>query len=595
VRVFPSLLEDYRTASRQVPRLERMLAGARAFFTVTALGAIFLDPTEPARFAGLTYALLAAYAIYSVVVWVWIRRSWSPGVRGSLVLHGIDVLWVSVLTMFSAGPASPLYLFFLFAMLAAAYRWGFRGTLVTVLVSSGIFLFESAMVALSPWAQTWSADVPFQLNRIIIRGTYLLLTGVLLGYLAEQEKQFRAEMAAIAEGMRQPRVERGLGGTAVAVGQHVRRTFQAAAADLIIKDRENERTLLWHIDNPERPGERDARRRLELDRWQQEAWLFPGPSQTWYAERPRGDSSSRNLKAYAIDPTVSALREAPVMIPLKLAEARTFRSLLAVDFGLANEWQGRVILYNIGEGRTIEANLSFAEVLVDHIAPALSNVFLLRRLRERAETAERARVARELHDGAIQALIGVEMEVEALRRRESHQMSAFVADLTHIQELLRKEIVALRELMQALRPIDLDSADHLPDIVASLVTRFLRDTGISAAFVSDAKNVMVPRRAALEVVRIVQEALVNVRKHSGARHVTVRLTEQDRRFTVAVEDDGRGFGFDGNFTSASVEVQRMGPAMILERARNLGGDVMITSTPGVGSQVEVTFTVASDV
>jgi two-component system nitrate/nitrite sensor histidine kinase NarX len=104
---------------------------------------------------------------------------------------------------------------------------------------------------------------------------------------------------------------------------------------------------------------------------------------------------------------------------------------------------------------------------------------------------------------------------------------------------------------------------------------------------------MVPRRTALEIVRIVQEALVNVRKHSGARHVTVRLKEEDRRFTVVVEDDGSGFGFVGSFSGTSTEMQRMGPAMILERARNLGADVMIRSTPGTGSQVEVSFNILS--
>jgi signal transduction histidine kinase len=594
VRLFSGFLDDYRAASRQVPRLERMLAGARALFTVTALGAIFLDPTEPARFAGLTYALLAAYAFYSVVVWLWIRRTWFPSVRGCFVLHGFDVLWVSVLTTISAGPFSPLFLFFLFVLLAAAYRWGFRGTLVTAIVSIGIFLIESALMAMGPWSRTLDADVPFQLSFVIIRGTYLLLTGVLLGYLAEQEKQFRAEMATIAEGMRQPRVERGLGGTAVAVAQLVRRTFQAAAADLIIKDRENERTFLWNVDN-QGPGEHDSARPVELDGTQQTAWLFPGPSQAWYVERLRGGIANGGFRGWAIDPALMALRDELVKIPSTVTSTRMFQSMLVADFGLASEWQGRLILYDMGAGRSIEANLSFVEVLLDHITPGLSNVFLLRRLRERAETAERARVARELHDGAIQALIGVEMDVEALRRRTLHESLPVASDLSRIQALLRNEVVALRELIQALRPIELDSADHLPDVLASLVTRFRRDTGIAAVYVSEVKNVMVPRRTALEIVRIVQEALVNVRKHSGARHVTVRLTEEDHRFTVAVEDDGSGFGFVGRLSGTSAEMQRKGPAMILERARNLGADVTISSTPGGGSQIEVSFNILSHV
>jgi signal transduction histidine kinase len=62
---------------------------------------------------------------------------------------------------------------------------------------------------------------------------------------------------------------------------------------------------------------------------------------------------------------------------------------------------------------------------------------------------------------------------------------------------------------------------------------------------------------------------------------------------VAVEDDGSGFGFVGSFEGTSAELQRMGPAMILERARNLGAEVTIRSTPGVGSQIEVSFNIVS--
>lgn len=76
-----------------------------------------------------------------------------------------------------------------------------------------MFLIEAAIAAAGPWNITWFAPIGFELNRTILRVAYLLLTGVLLGYLAEQDKQSRAELAAIADATRQPRVNLGWGGS----------------------------------------------------------------------------------------------------------------------------------------------------------------------------------------------------------------------------------------------------------------------------------------------------------------------------------------------------------------------------------------------
>jgi signal transduction histidine kinase len=93
-------------------------------------------------------------------------------------------------------------------------------------------------------------------------------------------------------------------------------------------------------------------------------------------------------------------------------------------------------------------------------------------------------------------------------------------------------MLGLRELMQALRPIELDASEQLEDVLASVVERFRRDTGISARFSSTGGPFLMRTTAALEIVRIVQECLVNVRKHSRARNVLVRFTRADGHYTL---------------------------------------------------------------
>jgi two-component system sensor histidine kinase DegS len=248
-----------------------------------------------------------------------------------------------------------------------------------------------------------------------------------------------------------------------------------------------------------------------------------------------------------------------------------------------------VYLFDAANVDNLERSLHFLEALTEHITPALTNVFLLRRLRSRAGAVERARVARELHDGAIQALFGIEMKIEALRRRTGAASPEMDAELGDVQQLLQREVLALRELMQALRPIEIETSDQLPDVLASLVERFRRDTSVSARFVCDGGPVSLPATTALELARIVQEALVNVRKHSRARNVLVRLTNTDHTCTLVIEDDGQGFEFEGRLSARELERRRVGPAIIKERARIAGAQLAVDSSPGVGARLELTL------
>ena len=584
-------LADYRTPRHQAPRIERILAVGRAFLTISALAAIYLDPTEPTRFAGLTYVLLLSYALYSIAVLIVVRRVARVGPRLGLALQAVDILWVSALTFFSEGPVSPFFLFFLFVSLAAAYRWGLRETVATTAITVSIVLLETAVAAAGPWRDTWFAEFKFSLNPIIIQTTYLVLTGFLLGYLADQEKQFRAEMAATTDAMRELRVDRGLGGSVSALARLLQRLFHAAAVEIVIQDYDRVRTMRWHAGSTSDADDDESVRRFELDEAQRIAWLFAAPSRAWSSV---GSLRDQTLAVVTLDAETWNMRSLALRMPSMFTDDREFSTLAGVDFGLTGEWRGRVLVLDPAGTGTAEARVHFLASLADHMTPVLTNVFLLKRLRSRASAAERARVARELHDGAIQALIGIEMKTETLRRKAQHEAPTISADVEGIQALLRDEVIALRELMQELRPVELDTPHHLPDVLAQLVERFGRDTGVSANFVASVNTARLPLRFAVEVVRIVQEALVNVRKHSRATHVIVRLTVQDGSWALSIEDDGRGFGFDGRLAQPELDARWLGPAIIKERARVIGGQVVVRSTPGSGACVEVTFHAASD-
>jgi signal transduction histidine kinase len=207
-------------------------------------------------------------------------------------------------------------------------------------------------------------------------------------------------------------------------------------------------------------------------------------------------------------------------------------------------------------------------------------------VRSAAADAERGRIARELHDGIIQGVLGVEIHVAALSRRLAAEAPAVVGELGRLSLTLRQEVIKLRELMQQMHPLDVNG-DQLVDVLADFVSRFQRETGIHARFVTRLERVALTPRACREMARIVNEALINVRRHSGARHVYVRLSAVNGDCLLSIEDDGRGFPFAGARSQPELDAARLGPFVIKERVRLLGGQLTVESDPSRGARLQI--------
>lgn len=580
-----SFLHGFAGDPRPAARLERVLAVGRAFLSVAGLIAIYFDPTEPRQYAGVTYALLFAYAVWALGVLVVVHAAPRMLPRHALTLHAVDVLWTSILTFISAGPVSPFFLFFLFTVVAAAYRWGFRETVWTTAFVLLVVTLQLLAFA-GPWTRAYFATTQVEVNRTVIRFAYLVLTGFLVGYLAEQEKQFRLEIAAVAQASRHTRVDAGLGGAVTSLAGELIHLLGASGAAVVMQDQQAPAAELWRVPGNLRPNAGPAQH-TPLTSAETKAWLFDDAGHAWHA--PLAERGP--LDARATEAGNWPLLRVALDVPDQIRDAGATRSLTAVNVGLAGEWRGRIYLFDLPRTIPLERPLHFLDALTDQLTSALTNMFLMRRLRSQVTAAERARVARELHDGAIQALFGIEMKLEAMRRNGIKDPAQALKDLEGIQDLVQREVLELRELMQALKPIQLESTEQLSDVLASVVERFRRDTGVSARYVAQGTTpVSLHPGTALELVRIVQEALVNVRKHSRARNVLVRLSRDHGHAQLVIEDDGEGFGFEGRLTAEELDARRIGPAIIKERARVVGGALTVESTPGVGSRVELTLT-----
>ena len=204
---------------------------------------------------------------------------------------------------------------------------------------------------------------------------------------------------------------------------------------------------------------------------------------------------------------------------------------------------------------------------------------------ERARLA--ARLALELHDGALQSLIAIEMQTDVLRRKALAQANPLASELGRMQGLIREEVLELRERMRQMSPLNVDSSTFI-GFLKDTVERFQRETGISARFASELDEVKMSPQVCRELARIVQEGLVRVRSHNVTQNVLVRLTATDSHWQVTIEDDGRGFPFSGRFSLAELEEMGKGPMVIRERVRLIGGELTAESNPGRGSRLVVT-------
>ena len=286
----------------------------------------------------------------------------------------------------------------------------------------------------------------------------------------------------------------------------------------------------------------------------------------------------------ALDTAARRIPDADAEVASRFARDLGAQTVLSVGYSDPVNIAARVVLVN-PEVVTPGADVRFLQMLTQQVSPGLHNLYLLTRLRTRIGAVERSRVARELHDGVIQTVIGLEMEIEAMRRKVAAD-DPVAARLKHVQELLHEEAVTLRELMQQMKPLDLRNSDFVA-FVATTVDRFGRDSGISSSFASGLDELALPPRVGRELGRIVQEALVNIRRHSGARNVVVRLRIHAGELILLIDDDGRGFGFTGRLEGAELDRSARGPLTIKERARALGAAVAVESLPDLGSRVEI--------
>jgi signal transduction histidine kinase len=236
----------------------------------------------------------------------------------------------------------------------------------------------------------------------------------------------------------------------------------------------------------------------------------------------------------------------------------------------------------------------FLVALGQQVGAALENADLTTRLQARSvelarlsarmveqHEEERLRLSRELHDETAQVFSAVKMELGVLREGVG---APHASRLDGALALIDTGIRSIRSVTNSLRPSLLDDLGLLPAL-RSLVADFAARGDLHVEFDAPPALPALSKEAELALFRALQEALSNVRRHAGARHVAIRLAQDDGRLRLAVRDNGQGPPEGG--VAQPGPGGHMGLAGMRERISALGGSVRFGGTAGAGAALEV--------
>jgi signal transduction histidine kinase len=275
--------------------------------------------------------------------------------------------------------------------------------------------------------------------------------------------------------------------------------------------------------------------------------------------------------------------------PIELLSDAGVRSLAMVPLKSRSGVIGVICLFSLNPDhfKPNETNLLFN--IGNSIAVAIENAQLYEKVQATAVLEERERISKELHDGLAQVLGYVITKSQATR--QLIQKVTVAADyLTELENAAREVYTDTREAILGLRTA-ISGDRTMVSALREYALRFNQMHGIKTEFtVGDRIIPSLPPQIEVQAIRIVQEALSNIRKHAEAARATIKVVAEDDAVTIVVEDDGKGFDVDkvgeGGWT-------KFGLKNMKERAKSIHGRLDVESGPENGTRVTLSIPLTS--
>jgi nitrate/nitrite-specific signal transduction histidine kinase len=269
---------------------------------------------------------------------------------------------------------------------------------------------------------------------------------------------------------------------------------------------------------------------------------------------------------------------------LETVEENSFQSFITVPLLLGSRFLGILQVMRHEPRRFLPRETQLLMELAQHIVVSIENAQLYRQLHTLAILEERDRLAREMHDHLAQALgyLNVKASIthDLLSSDSLEKAKESLDEFKRVANLLYTDV---RESIFNLRTSVTPSMEFLPALLDYL-EEYHTHYGLDARLMlGNDYPIVLNSEVSIQIMRIIQEALTNVRRHAAASQVRIWLKDDGEQVVIIIEDDGMGFSTQDLF--AQDQQQHYGLQIMQERAENVGGELSLESNPGKGTRV----------
>lgn len=543
----------FQHRSGRIIALNRTLLAA--LFTLT----IWQEPAEPLAFSPLAPFLLLAFTAVSVLLMALTWNNWWLEARLAAPAHVLDLVVFTVVVTLTAGYASPFFGIFIFLVLSAAIRWGWRAALATTMLVLLLF-FAAGLVAANQ-----SDAGTFQMQRFFVRGTNLVVLSLMIIWFGVNQYGMRpgrgrSSLTDDTESA-EPPVRQSL--------DHAMRGLRAGRAVFAWSESEEPWLHVATLEDGRLREERlgpDAFGALVADDLEDRSFLFDVNSSRLLV---RGGGRNLLRRRASVDVAFAARFGvgSGVVIPMR-----------------AEGYQGHIFATDIPG--LCSDDVPIAERLGEEISSAFGRVALFAATQEAATTRTRLLLARDLHDSVVQFHAGLSLKLQGIKMA-AQEGASVDRELDELQRQLAQEQRDLRALIGALRePSQSSRGVNLATRIATLCRRLERQWGIACETATTPRSIEVRPQLQHNVDQLIREAVANAVRHGSASRISVKATVAADHLHLDVQDDGDGFPTKGEFGDAELREKPLGPRSLQERVHNLGGKLML-ATSEQGSRLAI--------
>lgn len=500
--------------------------------------AIWANASPPLNAFAATWGALGAYFAFASVVLAVTWKDWWLDARLAGVFHAVDILVFTFLVFSTEGFMSPFFASFMFVLLAAAIRWGWRSTALSAILLTLLYLLAGLTVA----------DTADEFHPFVIRSGHLIILSLILMWFGIN--QWRSGMyvrdrgAAGERPLREPSLETGL--------EAAMRGLNAGRGVLLWREHGSDKIDAFISESG------------ELSMPPTKAGAFTGGF-----KRPFLYNLARNL-ALSRDRRHD-LRSglARPLIRAEVASALSLTEGIAIPISTA-AGDGELFLEAVPN--LSQDHIDLGEQVAADVSAHIQRYALIQAVEESAEARSRVALAGDLHDSVVQFLAGAAFRVEALKRDQAMGRN-LESDLEQLKQLMLQEQGELRSFIAALRSgptIELaELAKRLADLAAKLSTQW----DVLCEFSADSSEAKVSSRLQFDAEQLVREAVANAVRHAGATNIKIRLSAKSDDLLLDLINDGERY--------PKAPVSDAMPRSLSERVRLAGGELELSRGLGL--------------